>query len=191
MALEISYKVSNEKFTEKLKLDYNLEDVVIIETPYIDNVFLCIVSVDSETKLNELWSILNSVISSELSKRFENDFQMWNFYLFYLCSDEISTELKYAIINDKFSSRKVVVDKKGIKIDSQKIRSIISEYIVGNDIELGSAKKDSIESSSYYSDSTVFKNIESTYLKENEVSGDKDKLSETLLKIISEIRHEN
>ncbi|MEM5511169.1 ABC-three component system middle component 1 [Pseudoalteromonas sp. AS71] len=191
MAQEISYKKSKSEFSNKLNLDYQIDDIIIVETPYIDNIFLCILSVSSEAKLNELWDILNSVISSELSKYFKNDFQMWNFYLFYLCKEEIGVELKYKIINDKFSSRKVVIDKFDKKIDKQVVEGIIAEYIVGSDIFLDEKVKTRPEESSYYSKSKVFKNIESIYLQGNENLNDKELLEMTLSKIILEIKDED
>jgi len=191
MAQEISYKKSKSDFSNKLNLDYQLDDIVIVETPYIDNIFLCILSLSSEAKLNELWDLLNSVISSELSKDFKNDFQMWNFYLFYLCKEEVGVELKYEIINNKFSSRKVVIDKFDKKIDEQVIEDIISEYIVGSDILLDEKVKTLPEESSYHSESKVFKNIESIYLQGNEKLNDKELLEMTLSRIILEIKDEN
>ena len=191
MAQEISYKKSKSGFSNKLNLDYQLDDIIIVETPYIDNIFLCILSVSSEAKLNELWDILNSVISSELSKDFKNDFQMWNFYLFYLCKGEVGVELKYKIINNKFSSRKVVIDKFDKKIDKQVVEGIISEYIVGSDILLDEKVKTLPEESSYHSESKVFKNIESIYLQGNENLNDKELLEMTLSRIILEIKDED
>jgi hypothetical protein len=191
MAQEISYKKFKSEFSNKLNLDYQLDDIIIVETPYIDNIFLCILSVSSEAKLNELWDILNSVISSELGKDFKNDFQMWNFYLFYLCKEEIGVELKYKIINNKFSSRKVVIDKFDKKIDKQVVEGIIAEYIVGSDIFLDEKVKTRPEESSYYSESKVFKNIESIYLQDRGKSHDKQLLEKTLSKIILEIKDEN
>jgi phosphate uptake regulator len=191
MAQEISYKETRQEFSKQLLSEYKLEDIVIVETPYIDSVFLCILNVSLEANLKELWDILNSVISSELSKDFKNDFQMWNFYLFYLCKEEVDIELKYEIINDKFSSRKVVIDKFDKKIDKRVVEGIISEYIVGSDILLDEKVKTIPEESSYHSESKVFKNIESIYLQGNENLNDKKLLEMTLSKIILEIKHEN
>jgi phosphate uptake regulator len=191
MAQEISYKKSKSEFSNKLNLDYQLDDIIIVETPYIDNIFLCILSVSSEVKLIELWDILNSVVSSELSKDFKNDFQMWNFYLFYLCKEEVGVELKYKIINNKFSSRKVVIDKFDKKIDKQVVEGIISEYIVGSDILLDEKVKALPEESSYHSESKVFKNIESIYLQGNQNLNDKELLEMTLSRIILEIKDED
>jgi hypothetical protein len=191
MAQEISYKETRQEFSKQLLSEYKLEDIVIVETPYIDSVFLCILNVSLEANLKELWDILNSVISSELSKDFKNDFQMWNFYLFYLCKEEVGIELKYEIINDKFSSRKVVIDKFDKKIDKRVVEGIISEYIVGSDILLDEKVKTIPEESSYHSESKVFKNIESIYLQGNENLNDKKLLEMTLSKIILEIKDEN
>lgn len=191
MAQEISYKETRQEFSKQLLSEYKLEDIVIVETPYIDSVFLCILNVSLEANLKELWDILNSVISSELSKDFKNDFQMWNFYLFYLCKEEVGIDLKYEIINDKFSSRKVVIDKFDKKIDKQMVEGIISEYIVGSDILLDEKAKTIPEESSYHSESKVFKNIESIYLQGNENLNDKELLEMTLSKIILEIKDED
>lgn len=191
MAQEISYKETRQEFSKQLISEYKLEDIVIVETPYIDSVFLCILNVSLEANLKELWDILNSVISSELSKDFKNDFQMWNFYLFYLCKEEVGIDLKYEIINDKFSSRKVVIDKFDKKIDKRVVEGIISEYIVGSDILLDEKVKTIPEESSYHSESKVFKNIESIYLQGNENLNDKKLLEMTLSKIILEIKDEN
>jgi hypothetical protein len=191
MAQEISYKETKQEFSKQLISEYKLDDIVIVETPYVDNIFLCILSVNSEAKLKELWDILNSVISSELSKCFRNDFQMWNFYLFYCCEDEVQIELKYEIVNDKFSSRKVVIDKFTKKIDAQVIKDVISEYIIGNDILLDEKSERTPEFSIYHSESKVFKNIESIYLQDNGKSHDKKLLEKTLSKIILEIKDEN
>lgn len=191
MVQEIFYKEVKADLSQSLIEDYALNNVVIIETPYLDSIFLCIVCIETESQLDELWDAINSVISSELSKEFKTDFQMWNFYLFFLCKESISTALKYEIVNDKFSSRKVVLDSYDEEADSQVIKKIISEFILGNDISLEGRKDLPVDKGVYKSDSIVFKNIEQHYLKSKGKSNDKELLNEMLINIISELKDEN
>jgi len=77
---------------------------------YFNRTPLVFFFVSNNKILTEKWSNVSSAISaiyqSDMST--ENDFEKWNLYLIYVCSEFVSKNLKSKIEHDKFSSRKIV-----------------------------------------------------------------------------------
>nr|WP_146203182.1 ABC-three component system middle component 1 [Mucilaginibacter oryzae] len=54
--------------------------------------------------------------------------------MFYLCKSEVSLALKYKIENDRFSSRKIILDNYDEEISDIGVNDIINEHITNVDI---------------------------------------------------------
>jgi hypothetical protein len=64
----------------------------------------------------------------------ENEFEKWNLYIIYVCTDKVNKELKAKIENDKFSSRKIVVTNPTEKLTSELVNNLIIEHITSTDL---------------------------------------------------------
>ncbi|KAA5542065.1 ABC-three component system middle component 1 [Adhaeribacter rhizoryzae] len=72
------------------------------------NVF-CISS-DNNKFLERNWVALKNLIAGDFQVDFDNDFEKWNLYLIFFVKGKCEKGLKYKIENDKFSSRKIIID---------------------------------------------------------------------------------
>lgn len=81
------------------------------------NVF--ITDILSGKELEDKWRLIRNEIALEFQRYAENDFERWNYYIFYVVEgfDNMDINLKYRIEHDMYSSRKIVVDSKMIEGD--------------------------------------------------------------------------
>jgi len=77
----------------------------------------------NESDLKELWKVVSNTIAVAFQSQLKDEFAKWNTYLFYSIDFDITRELKYEIENNKFSSRKIIIERKLISTD------VIEEYI--------------------------------------------------------------
>lgn len=68
-------------------------------------------NLDAEELKNE-WIRITNFIAIQYQSNLNSDFERWNLYLFFLVTDEltVSDDLKYAVENNTFSSRKIIED---------------------------------------------------------------------------------
>lgn len=86
--------------------------------------------------LRKNWKELNSFLAAEYMTSIKDEYAKWNFYIFYYSIDSVEKQLKYEIENNKFSSRKIVIDSFQRDISNVDIKEIISEHITNDNIEL-------------------------------------------------------
>ncbi|MEM8937887.1 MAG: ABC-three component system middle component 1 [Bacteroidota bacterium] len=90
---------------------------------------------ESET-IENIWRDVSSAVSvvyqSGLTQN--EEFEKWNLYIIFVCSDSVSKDLKSKIENDKFSSRKIVEDNFKTELTEVKANEIISRHITNTDL---------------------------------------------------------
>lgn len=76
------------------------------------NVLLCVTECMSKDALRNRWIDIRDELASEWQMRNLDDFERWNFYLFYVVEDKskIDRSLKYKIEHDTVSSRKLIIN---------------------------------------------------------------------------------
>ena len=87
-----------------------------------------------ETDLADIWEDFTNTIAGNFQTDFEDEYESWNVYVVFLAEFEIDRALKYKIENDKYSSRKIVMDEISPPIDNDKIVELISKRIFQLDI---------------------------------------------------------
>lgn len=65
----------------------------------------------NESDLRGLWKVVSNTIAITFQTQLKDDFAKWNTYIFFSIDFEINRELKYTIENNKFSSRKIIVEE--------------------------------------------------------------------------------
>jgi len=115
-----------KKFVTEFRQEFT-SATVLVEKVYsgqsiIHSVF---VEILDEEKLNNDWIRITNFIAIHYQSSLVSDFERWNLYLFFLLPDEIvvSDDLKYAIENNTFSSRKI------IEVASLTAKSLIEKHI--------------------------------------------------------------
>ncbi|PRY11895.1 hypothetical protein CLV24_10920 [Pontibacter ummariensis] len=101
---------------------------------YKGNVSVFVFYFEEESELEKTWSNVSGNVAGLYQAELAEDFDMWNIYMFYLCRSELSLALKYKIENDRFSSRKIVLDNYEEEISDIGINDIIDEHITNIDI---------------------------------------------------------
>ena len=83
----------------------------------------------SEKALYNRWIDIRDELASEWQMRNLDDFERWNFYLFYVVENKskIDRTLKYKIEHDTVSSRKIIINRD--EFDEDNYESLISSYI--------------------------------------------------------------
>lgn len=183
------------------KLDF-LDELYPTFNPLLSKIeFIGTVSVfsfifDSENMLSQNWESITGTIASYYQSKIEDegrDFECWNIYILFIVKEEVSTQLKYKIENDKFSSRKIVQDKMSNSINADLISQLIWEHIVNSDLDI-SEPAEIIESTSidstYSTNSKIYQLIKNSNLKISGRGTDKEGLDSLYQQIIKEISNE-
>ena len=91
------------------------------------NVLVCVTDCMSEEELRVSWRKIRNSIAEKYQLEDIDDFERWNFYLFYVVNDKrkLNRSLKYEIEHDTISSRKIIVSKS----EFEDISMLISLFI--------------------------------------------------------------
>lgn len=83
------------------------------------NISVFTINIDNEDELATVWEEISQEIALYYQSEYlEKDIEIWNIYLFFLCPQKVSKDLKFKIENNKYSSRKIVVFFEGQNIDN-------------------------------------------------------------------------
>lgn len=118
-----------------------------------------------ETNLADIWEDFTNTIAGNFQANFENEYENWNVYVVFLAEIKIERALKYKIENDKYSSRKIVMDEISPPIDEDKIVESISKRIFQLDIGPDTPKKNLQQSLSQIIDKKLYSNIPNVNLE--------------------------
>ncbi|MFC4634075.1 ABC-three component system middle component 1 [Dokdonia ponticola] len=90
---------------------------------------------DTET-LNSKWEKVSSAISVVYQSNDEefSDFEKWNLYIIYVCTETVTKELRSKIENNKFSSRKIIEDNFTEQITDEVANDFIVKHITHDDL---------------------------------------------------------
>ena len=93
------------------------------------NILICFTECLTEDELRNDWRTYRNYFASEYQTDDIDEFERWNFYLFYVVDNKntIERNLKYEIEHDTISSRKIVVCKDELK--DEKGESLVARYI--------------------------------------------------------------
>lgn len=93
------------------------------------------IEVETVKQLEDIWESLTDKIAVYFQSTLENEFETWNVYIVFLSTIKIPRKIKYEIENDKYSSRKIVIDELSPPIDESEIKKKISKKIFRLDID--------------------------------------------------------
>jgi hypothetical protein len=86
------------------------------------------------TELEIKWNNIVSAISMIYQANIDVEFEKWNLYIIFICSNIVPKELKAKIENDKYSSRKIVEGNINVELTKDLINCIINKHITHSDL---------------------------------------------------------
>lgn len=135
MKQEILYKQKNiQMLNEEIKGAF--ENITFFELGEIDfggKIIVCFIQFSKTENLKVEWKDFNNFITAKYTTNIKDEYSKWNFYIFYISSEVVTKDLKYEIENNKFSSRKIIIENIA-DITQEFILKIISEFITNNSI---------------------------------------------------------
>lgn len=123
------------KLEEELKRLFPIEELIFGNLEFGGIIPILITRFNTLDGLISHWKDFNSHIAAELNTTINDEYSRWNFYIFYLLDMEVPKSVKYEIENNKFISRKIVVENCKIITDDL-INDIISEHITNDNITI-------------------------------------------------------
>lgn len=140
---ELFNKIELE-ITEEINSAFELNYFSIGKVQYGGEVIVCIVKFEDDTILTNKWKEFNSYLTAKFISTVKDDYSKWNFYIFYISESILGKSVKYEIENNKFSSRKIVIED--VKsITEKEINLFISEHITNDNIQIGVENKQSLK----------------------------------------------
>ncbi|PWK72888.1 hypothetical protein LX99_04218 [Mucilaginibacter oryzae] len=124
----------NHDITQFFRDRYPNEFVTFKLIEYKGNVSVFVFYFEEEKHLGKTWNNVSGNVAGLYQAELTEDFDVWNIYMFYLCKSEVSLALKYKIENDRFSSRKIILDNYDEEISDIGVNDIINEHITNVDI---------------------------------------------------------
>lgn len=136
--------------------------------------------------LNDSWKRFSNMVAANYQTAehmSDSEFDRWNFYIIFISKDSISKELKNKVENDKFSSRKIIVDTYAKEFNHEEANLLIVKHITNADLKeiVESTKETSI--SAYVPEN---KKLWELLAQEEKVSGDR-KAQEEFIKQINSL----
>lgn len=92
----------------------------------------------NEESFSKQWPRIVDFIGVYFQTSLQNEFAIWNLYLFFIVEKGINDSLKYQIENNTFSSRKIIIES---EMSNQ---NIIKEHIINSDLLFGNEAKQSM-----------------------------------------------
>lgn len=135
--------MSHKKLFNKIELEIEKEIITSFELSHFSvgrvhfggDVIICMVQFKDETSLKSNWKEFNSYLTAKFIPTIKDEYSKWNFYIFFFSKVMVAKSLKYEIENNKFSSRKIVIEKCE-SITEEIIKTSISEHITNDNIQL-------------------------------------------------------
>lgn len=131
---ELFNKIELE-ITGEINSTFELDYFSIGKVHYGGEVIVCIVKFKNDSILINHWKEFNSYLTAKFIPTVKDDYSRWNFYVFYLSEDTLGKAVKYEIENNKFSSRKIVIENSN-SITMKLIEDVITEHITNNNIKI-------------------------------------------------------
>jgi hypothetical protein len=140
-----SYKeLKFAELSNKLKNDFPIKELVFGELLFGGVIPIVFVSFETLNDLNKNWKDFNGQITTDFVINLKDEYSRWNFYVFYLSQDTVQKQLKYEIENNKFSSRKIVIESVGSFTENE-INLFVSEHITNDNIQIGVENEHSLK----------------------------------------------
>lgn len=132
---------NNHNIIVQIKKNFNVQEVVAGKLVFGSDIPVILVQFHHVKDVERYWKEFNSLVTAEYLTELTEEFSKWNSYIFFI-TKALSKALKYEIENNKFSTRKIVIELENPQVDDDLISNIISEHIVNDNIKFDVKRKD-------------------------------------------------
>jgi hypothetical protein len=117
-------KIKNESYNNSFDLvEYRYK----LENRYKIHIFTMVIK--DQQELLEVWEDICSDIALNFQAELKEDIEIWNIYILFLVQERVTSQIRYLIEQDKYSSRKLVVEDVKDSIDEDCINKVIKERL--------------------------------------------------------------
>ncbi len=120
--------------TDEINSVFEINHFSIGKVKYGGDILVGIVKFKDDAILITHWKEFNSYLTAKFMPTVTDDYSKWNFYVFYIAESSLGKSIKYEIENNKFSSRKIVIEDCK-NISKEVIEEIISEHITNDNFQ--------------------------------------------------------
>ena len=133
--MELYKTISVKELEQDVQQSFPIKHFSLVKVEFGGIIPIALVQFVDNIELANNWKDFNSYLSGEYIASIKDEFSKWNFYIFYFASDNVDKALKYEIENNKFSSRKIVIDNCH-DLSEVEINNVISEHITNDNIKI-------------------------------------------------------
>ncbi|HMJ70342.1 MAG TPA: ABC-three component system middle component 1 [Cyclobacteriaceae bacterium] len=120
---------SPDAVLKQVQDEFPMFDMTFFEEKYQGTIPVFIARVkDGEETLSDHWEKLVAHIAFNFQSQVNDQFSIWNIYLFFVTKGAIGRTLKYKIENDTFSTRKIVIEENASR------EELIDQHITNRDV---------------------------------------------------------
>ena len=81
------------------------------------------------------WKEINNIIAAYFQSNLKKSIEIWNIYLFFFVENEVKKEIRYEIEQDKYCSRKIIIDSNNDWLEEEKQLELINNKLFSLKIE--------------------------------------------------------
>lgn len=176
----------NQNIIIQIKKNFDVQEIVVGKLTFGSDIPVILVRFKNVKDLEKHWKEFNSLTTGEYLIKLKEEFSKWNSYIFFITTG-LPKSLKYEIENNKFSTRKIVIEMQSPEINDELINNIISEHIVNDDIKFNVQSMDVGE----FSKGKLINRFLDNLIKDNPKKFEDTTLTELLTKIETGLDNEN
>ncbi|PFW58411.1 hypothetical protein COL13_05950 [Bacillus cereus] len=116
----------------------NLFDLVEcrVKSENLYNVYIFTMVLTNQDELARVWEDISSDIAFHFQSVLETEIEIWNIYILFLVQGSVDSKIRYLIEQNKYSSRKLVIEDTKGPVTEEVIESIINEKLFSVKIDL-------------------------------------------------------
>lgn len=104
------------------------------------NVYIFTLILKDQDELLENWKDISSDIAIHFQGGLESDIEIWNIYILFLVQGSVDSQTRYLIEQNKYSSRKLVIEYVKGPIDKEFIENIVNDKLFNVKVDSDSNK---------------------------------------------------
>jgi len=131
-----NYLAFRKKITDELTENFKeLKFYSYIESIGVNISVFLVQGLSKHIEKEFAWKKISEEVALSYQSKIESIDDKWNIYIVYVFTDKAFKDLKSKIENDKFSSRKIVVDNISAEISYEIANEIIAKQITNTDLK--------------------------------------------------------
>jgi len=93
------------------------------------DLYIFTVVIEDQDELIQNWKDISSDIAIHFQGGLENDIEIWNIYILFLVFNSVDSEVRYLVEQNKYSSRKLVIEDVERPLSEKDIENLIKDKL--------------------------------------------------------------